>query len=485
MSNVNGVASCDLSLSGKVGLALLTAEAGYGFDFGPFALQVSAGAPANVTIVQGNNQSGKPGTTLPLALLVQVTDSFGNVLVGTPVTWQVLTSGSVTLSNISKATDTQGRASSLVTIGTFSGTAQVQVTAGSASATFSVTSSVPVAAVQIVSGNNQFAAQNAQFTNPLVVMVTDSQGNPVQNVQLTFAVKSGSATLTTAAPTTDMTGSASTMVTAGATAGPVVITATVGTVSATFNLTVSPPGPSNVVFLNGASFLPAVAPGAIVSIQGQSLTPGIVGVVTPNTIIGPLPYTLAGASVTFNGIPAPIFSVSNLNGIQQITVQVPYEVAGSTSATVNITTPGNGSGTATVALQTYAPGVFSTNAFGVQNETVALRPDGSYVSPSNPARRGENIIIFVTGAGQTVPASGTNLAGVPGQNLVNRMAVGLYNAGVPLVAAQTVVGLVGVAAVTMNIPANTVPAAQVPVGFIVYDAAGNPYFAGGSVMPVQ
>ncbi len=66
---------------------------------------------------------------------------------------------------------------------------------------------------------------------------------------------------------------------------------------------------------------------------------------TPNSMLGPLPFTLAGDSVKFNNISAPIFSVSNVNGVQQITVQVPFELTGSTSASVTITVAGGGSAT--------------------------------------------------------------------------------------------------------------------------------------------
>ena len=170
---------------------------------------------------------------------------------------------------------------------------------------------------------------------------------------------------------------------------------------------------------------------------------------------------------------------------EQVTVQVPYEVAGLGSASVVITTPGGGSGTFTVTLQPYSPGIFTTSVFGVQNQVVATRPDGSYVSPSNPAQRGEIITIFVTGAGQTSPVTGTNDAGIANQNIAANIAVGFNNAGTPYISAQSVVGLVGVYAITLQVPADTTAGPTRPVGFIVYDAAGNPYFANSPVIPIQ
>ncbi|MBZ5609678.1 MAG: Ig-like domain-containing protein [Acidobacteriia bacterium] len=485
LTDLNGVASCDLDAGGKTGTAQLTAEAGYAFDFGPITVTVGPGAPANVNIVQGNNQSGKPGATLPLALLVQVTDAFSNVLGGTPVSWKVLTPGAVTLTQTSTATDTSGRASTLVTIGSFSGTAQVQVTAGSASATFSITVSVPISGLQIVSGNNQSGPLSTQFSIPLTVKVTDAQSNAVQNVTVTFTITSGSGSVSNPSPTTDATGSASTAITAGNTAGSIVVTATAAGFSVTFNLTAIPPGPSGLVVFNAASLQAPISAGAIVTIQGQGIAVGVQGVVTPNTIIGPLPFTLAGDSVKFNSVAAPIFSVSNVNGVQQINVQVPYEVAGRTVADLTVTISGGGSATVSVNLQPFAPAVFETTLFGIAHQAVAIRPDGSYVSPANPARRGEVIIIFLTGLGQTTPAIGTNDSGVPNQNVAAQVVVGLNNAGVPLVSAQSVVGLVGVYAVALQVPSNTTPGSQQPVGFIIYDSAGNAYYGQATFLPIQ
>ncbi len=446
---------------------------------------------SKVNILQGDNQSGNPGQALPTSFLIQVTDGSGNPLPQIAVSWRVL-SGAITLSQVSNLTDTSGKASAQATLGNTPGQAQVQVTAGSGSnqvsATFTVTINTPPASIggiAVVSGNNQSIVENTAFANPLVVNVTDSNGIAVQNAPVTFSVTSGSATVTTPNPSTDASGNASTTVTAGGTPGAVVITASTSGFNATFNLTVSPPGPANVVFMNAASLQSGIAAGAIVTIQGDGIAPGVAGVVVPNDIIGPLPTTLAGVSVTFNGTAAPIFSVSNVNGVQQVNVQVPYEVAGLASASVVINTNGGGSGTFTVTLQPYSPGIFTTDVFGVQNYVVAIRPDGSYVSPSNPAHRGEIIIIFVTGAGQTSPPTATNEAGIPNQNIAANFAVGFNNAGTPSISAQTVVGLVGVYAISLQLPDDATTGAQRPVGFIVYDAAGNPYFANSPVISIQ
>ena len=491
LSDSTGTASCNLVLSGQTGSTQVTPEVGYVSDFLPFVITVtSPPLPSKANIVSGNNQSGKPGQTLAAPFVVQIVSGAGTPLPQIPVSWKVL-SGTITLSQVSSTTNASGQASALGTLGGTAGQVQVQVTAGTGtnqvSATFTATIIVPVVVggMQLVSGNNQTTNENAAFPSPLVVVVTDTNSNPVAGQAVTFTVTSGTATVASPTATTGANGQASTTVTGGATPGAVVITASSNGFNVTFNLTIMAPGPSNVVFLNGASFQSGASAGAIVTIQGNNVTPGVTGIVVPNNILGPLPTALAGISVTFNGTAAPIFSVSNVNGVQQITVQVPWEVAGLGSASVVINTPGGGTGTFTINLTPYSPGVFMTNAFGLNNQTVAIRPDGSYVSPSNPAHRGETLIVFLTGLGQTSPVLKTNDSGIPNQNVLANIAVGFNNAGAPFISAQTLVGMVGVYSVSVTVPANTAAGPSQPFGFIVYDASGNPNFGNSTVIPIQ
>ena len=50
-----------------------------------------------------------------------------------------------------------------------------------------------------------------------------------------------------------------------------------------------------------------------------------------------------------------------------------------------------------------------------------MRPDGSYVSATNPAQRGETITVFATGLGQTSPPTTTGTPGVAGQSVSNTL----------------------------------------------------------------
>ncbi len=484
MSNAKGIVSCDLTVPATEapGTYRFSVNLGYNRTFGTYTLTVVAPSPTNVSAISGDKQTGAPGQQLSQPLVVQVVDAGGNPSAGVAVTWTVTPSSAATVSPTTSTTNSSGYASTTVTLGSSTGTVQVEAKTGSLPAvTFNLTATVPVAGVQLVSGGGQSAPLNATFSAPIVFKVVSASGQSVPGATVTFSVTNG-ATLGNTTATSDSNGFASTTVTAGGTAGTITVTAQSGSYAASATLTAgAATAPSNIVFLNGAGFTMNISPGAIVAIQGNGLTPGIQGVLAPS---GALPTTFQGVTVTFNGTAAPIFSVSNLNGVQQVVVQAPFELTGSSSATVNITGAGGGSATiSNVAIQPYAPGIFETTVFGTK-QAVATHADGSYVNPSNPAHPGENITLYVAGLGQTNPAMGTNQAGVAGENVVAKVVAGVNNAGVPVVSAQAAPGLVGVYLVTMTIPSNEA-GGTLPVQAIAYDSAGNPYFAQGSVLPIQ
>ncbi|HXS97846.1 MAG TPA: SBBP repeat-containing protein [Candidatus Limnocylindrales bacterium] len=131
-----------------------------------------------------------------------------------------------------------------------------------------------------------------------------------------------------------------------------------------------------------------VAPGEIVTLRGYGLGPATAAVAT-----GQAPVTqLGGTQVTFGGIAAPMSSAQS----QQVTVQVPWEIAGQASTEVVVTynggPPAGTSGSVPVVVAAAAPGIFAVaNSDGTQN------------SPSNPSKMGSFVTIYGTGAGVTNP----------------------------------------------------------------------------------
>ena len=131
-----------------------------------------------------------------------------------------------------------------------------------------------------------------------------------------------------------------------------------------------------------------VAPGEIVTLRGYGIGPATAAVAAGQAPVD----QLGGTQVTFGGIAAPVFSAQS----QQVTVQVPWEIAGQTSTEVVVTynggPPAGASASAPVVVATAAPGIFAV-----------ANSDGTLNSPSNPAKVGGFITIYGTGGGVTNP----------------------------------------------------------------------------------
>ncbi len=184
-------------------------------------------------------------------------------------------------------------------------------------------------------------------------------------------------------------------------ANSVVTTVAVGTAPFAVALSYAPPGSSigNVAAtVNGASFAPTapVAVGSLVSLFGTSIGPSTSATATSI----PLPTTLSTYQVKIGGIFAPLLYVSS----GQINCQIPFELAGQTSAQVIVSNSTVSSSPGTVNLATSAPGIF----VGSGTQGAVLNADNSPNSATNPAARGSVVQIFATGQGvvSNQPADG-------------------------------------------------------------------------------
>jgi uncharacterized protein (TIGR03437 family) len=178
-------------------------------------------------------------------------------------------------------------------------------------------------------------------------------------------------------------------------------------------------GPTPVVpangAVNGASFnsgVAALAPGAIASIFGTNLSAAPVSGAQPGFVSGTdvLQTTANGTRVTFDGVAAPLFFLKHDSAsYDQLNVQVPFELAGKTSAQLVVYLNGKPSAALTVAIQPVSPGLFTVQTSGT-GPAVALHPDYSANSAANPAGRGTVILLYGTGLGPTTPAGITGKA---------------------------------------------------------------------------
>jgi uncharacterized protein (TIGR03437 family) len=150
--------------------------------------------------------------------------------------------------------------------------------------------------------------------------------------------------------------------------------------------------------VNAASYASGpVAPGELITIFGQGLGPAqLQG--AQITAPGFLDNSLAGARVTFDGIPAPLIYVS----ATQLSAIVPYSVAGESSTDVQVEYLGSVSSPVTMPVASNATALFTYPPTGKGGAAV-LNQQYQLVSATNPVSAGDTIIIYLTGDGKADP----------------------------------------------------------------------------------
>lgn len=130
--------------------------------------------------------------------------------------------------------------------------------------------------------------------------------------------------------------------------------------------------------------------GAFLSFSTRALTPA-------DLTGGLLPVRLPGTevSVIVDGWAAAIWYVSP----GQINFQIPPNLRGGQEVPLFVARDGRAGPIVLIRLAQEAPGLFASD----RETPVAVRLDGSLIHSQNPARRGETILLFANGLGQTIP----------------------------------------------------------------------------------
>jgi uncharacterized protein (TIGR03437 family) len=212
--------------------------------------------------------------------------------------------------------------------------------------------------------------------------------------------------------------------------------------------------------LNGANFAshldygqPGISPGEIVTLQGSGFGP----LAPPDAVVtnGVLGNTLGGTQVFFDGVPAPLMYVQDA----QINVLAPYGLAGKTSVTIQVRYQEQATAPVNIPVSAYSAALFQATG----SAPVVLNHDYSQNSQNNPASRGSILILYMTGAGQTSPASvdgqvwqtAGGLAATVTAQLTSFGSAGEVTATVPVVYAGPAPTLVsGVQQMNIQIPQN-------------------------------
>src|ERR1017187_4690197 len=179
-----------------------------------------------------------------------------------------------------------------------------------------------------------------------------------------------------------------------------------GSTTVTVTLVVTASLPTITKVTNAASYATgSVSPGEIITLFASDSTHPIgpataAGLTLDST--GKVSTSIGGVQVTVGGFLCPLIYAS----ASQVSAVVPYEVKIFTTANVLVKYLGQSSNGVLVNVATTVPGVFTLNASGTGPGAIA-NSNGTTNSPANPAARGDTVVVYLTGEGETSPAGST------------------------------------------------------------------------------
>ncbi|MGH9722548.1 MAG: hypothetical protein ACRD8O_20240 [Bryobacteraceae bacterium] len=209
------------------------------------------------------------------------------------------------------------------------------------------------------------------------------------------------------------------------------------------------------------------APGSLVSIYGRNLAAQTLAAAST-----PLPISLGGVSVSFDGRSAPLLYVS----ADQINAQAPFGLApetvgnpATTSVILEVRRSDASLDRQTVSLSPRAAFVVRENLSRQSAPLLFHASDFRPISADDPARRGEAITLFALGLGELEPSlAAGELPPSPPPQLANAPCVVFSEqpGSVPLAAAPSrwagaAPGLIGVYQVNLDLPASLGPGSYV------------------------
>ena len=190
-----------------------------------------------------------------------------------------------------------------------------------------------------------------------------------------------------------------------------------------------------------------VAPGGLITLTGTNLSP-----TNQATSQVPLPTALANSCLTVNGLPVPLIFVSS----SQINAQMPSQDVG--DVTLIVHTPAGVSDNFNLVVLPTAPAIFLTGQAGPTTNmpTVVRLANNLLVTDSNPVHPGDELVIYLTGAGQSNPSVPDGLA-APSTPLALSIATPTVSIGgttLSVIYAGLAPGEVGVDQINAIVPSN-------------------------------
>ena len=226
--------------------------------------------------------------------------------------------------------------------------------------------------------------------------------------------------------------------------------------------------------VNSASLAPGpVAPGTLITIAGRDLSDTTES--APDDAAQALPNKLEGTEVFLNGIVLPLLSVSPT----QVRAQFPYDLGNTSAASLYVRTE-HTDGTVTttnaaaVELLTATPGLF---AFDGKEPRIGLvvhtdgnsGQQGGPVTPEDPARPGEVLVVWAAGLGVVNTADGASdlAAGVPYKgpdaSVINPVSALVSGRSAQVTSATLPHGSIGIYEVRVQLPMDLPSGAKIPL----------------------
>ena len=202
--------------------------------------------------------------------------------------------------------------------------------------------------------------------------------------------------------------------------------------------------------VNAASFKPPLARCALASLFGTNLAG-----TTASAASLPLSTALGGAQVMVNGVAAPLIYASP----SQINFQAPCEIPLNGAVGVFVTNGGAASSAQSVAVAPYAPGVFTYARTATAVDPIIVHQDNSLVTPSQPAKAGEVLVVYATGVGNLnhLPVTGAASPASPLSAAVDVPTVTVGSAAASVAFTGLTPGMVGLVQINIQLP-STLPA---------------------------
>lgn len=415
----------------------------------------SALSADTMAIVAGTSgQSAVAGTAVLPAPSVYIVDRSGNPVAGLTVTFTVQ-SGGGSLPGGTIVTDVTGddgvAGAGTWTLGSTPGANTVRATCAGVSGsplTFTATgTSGPAVRIVAVAGDGQAAVVGTPVATAPAVLVTDAGGNPVKNVNVTFAIQSGGGSVTGWNAQTNAAGIASVNKwTLGTTAGANTLTATSAGLTGspvTFTATGTPDVASKMVLNDG---------------NGQTVHVGTAVTVPPSVLVTDaydnavsgvsVAFTATGGGGSTTGSPATtnasgiarlgswiLGTTAGANTLRATSGSLPpvvFTATGLTGSPTTITmTSGNGQSATVATAVAAAPTVRVTDTYGnpVSGVAVAFAVASGGGSVTGPS-------VTTNASGSAAVASWT-LGTTAGANTLTATSLGLSGSPITFTATGT------------------------------------------------